>query len=169
MNPIEPIPSQQLLETIRLKMNEKLKDSSFVESRLMGLEVFPRLVVKLADLSDYCPQCRQFVNDAMQVTETIEQVVDGEHLKEKKAFEAKMSEMTRHLEKDHRCFPRGKIRTIVFALVLLLNLFIAFLFGNLADFTIGQSLLLGWLSGMVTGYISGIWVEKKLGRENRLW
>lgn len=152
-------------EVIRLKLD----GASFVESRLMGVEVLPRLMARLQTQACECKQCASYFAEMKLIIEDLRRVVEPVNIAERSSFEHATEVILSHFKREHKVYPKGKMVALVLTFGMIVGIIIGAVCAFYLNIPFTGALMLGWLGGLILGYVVGKVVEFQLVRDNRLF
>lgn len=152
------------------ELGKQVEGSSRVEIRLMGLEMLPRLIVCLRHLSSHCSECKAYSEKLDVYVLQLHDLIVPENKEIRRQFEALADEIIAHIEQTHQMMPKGKM----FSRIVLWSMLLGVLSGGVfywifSGIPVSTSFVLGWLGGLVIGYVTGKLVEVKMKQQNRLF
>ncbi|MBN2165495.1 MAG: hypothetical protein JW717_04395 [Marinilabiliaceae bacterium] len=157
------------LASLRDILNDKLKGASFVESRLMGFEVLPRLILQLKKNGEACSECREAYLKTMQFVDKINLIVKPDNILIRKEFEKEIGLILKHLKKTHKIFPKGEMHTKILSISMAVAIVITFVYASINRYNFFKMIMLGWAIGVSIGFLLGKVYENSLRKQNRLF
>ncbi len=148
------------------KLNEQLKGVPRAEIRAANLEVYPRMVEALYNRSSSCDRCRELYDESSKFTDDIASVIKGTP-EQRKEFEEFVRVAYMHLHEVHKTLPKGKILSVSVLVGMLLGLSFAVIIGYFMDQDLLRYGALGWILGVIAGWITGKIRENNLRKKNR--
>ena len=146
---------------------EKMKVSR-AEIRALRLEVYPRLIDALEQRSGSCSTCKELYKQSEKFTDDIVPVVKGTADVRKK-FEEFVNSALGHLHDDHGALPKGKLLSVSVLVGMLTGLSIAVITGYIMDDDVMRFGALGWMIGVIAGWVTGKVRESNLKKEGKLF
>jgi hypothetical protein len=151
-------------------INLKLDGASKVESRLMGLDVMPRMMVALENNASQCDVCQAFHNQLEVLIDGLPSIVAGNNVQGKKTLEGLGKDVMLHFKTTHGMYPRGKQKANFSLWAMLGGMVLGALLGLAGLLTsLGGGLVLGWLVGTTVGVVGGSIVEGRLREKHLLF
>ena len=150
------------------KLNDQLTGISRAEIRAANLEVYPRLTDALARRSAKCKECKTLYEESEKYTNDIVAVLKGEAAF-RKQFEEFVNRAFMHLHDDHQTLPKGKLLSVSTLVGMLVGLSIAVIAAYFLNVDLMRFGAVGWMVGVISGWIIGKVREKKLQKQNRLF
>ncbi len=150
-------------------LNAQLKDVSRFKVRDYGLEVLPRVLVKLYENQNSCIECAKFRHEGESYTYNVKLLFE-DNKDDVKHFEDWAESTQEHLKKGHDLHPKGK----QFTKYLLVGMLFGLLMGLISLFWVEEQqyfgiISLGWLLGSVFGWILGKYQEWKMQKQGRIY
>lgn len=150
------------------RLNKQLERTPWSVVRASNLEVFPRMMDALHHRLYACTECDELNNSCLKYVENIQLVVKGS-VKDKRAFELLVNQVFDHLKMKHNTIPKGKLLSVYVMVGMLTGLGGGILLNYwLVDNAVGMGAL-GWLIGMVAGWMAGKYKERQLKKKNQLF
>jgi len=151
------------------KLNEQLdKKVSRAEIRALRLEVYPRLVDALQQRSGSCSICKELYKQSEKFTDDIVPVVKGSS-ETRKEFEDFVNSAFGHLHEEHGTLPKGKLLSVSVLVGMLTGLSIAVITGYIMDEDVMRFGALGWMIGVISGWVIGKVRENNLKKAGKLF
>ena len=158
------------VQNVSDQLGKQIEGSSRIETRLMGLDMLPRLIVCLRTLSVQCVECEQYSAKLQSHVIHLRDLIDPANKEKRHQFEELADEIMAHIQREHQMMPKGKMfsRIVLWGMLLgvLAGGLIYLTFSGLAIFSV---LIMGWLCGLMGGYATGKLVEAKMKHQNRLF
>ena len=160
----------QAVTDLSEKIGDRLEGASRVETRLMGIEVLPRLMLCLKSNEEHCSKCRRSLVLLEEQLNNIREVVNPDNKEVQAEFEKISDSILLHLQSEHKIYPRGKVYSRVVTVCVVLGLVI----GGGLHFAMGSksfmsALMTGLFLGLVIGYVGGKLVEWRMKSKNQLF
>jgi uncharacterized membrane protein YeaQ/YmgE (transglycosylase-associated protein family) len=146
----------------------KLKSASRIEVRALGLEVLPRLVVYLREHQLSCIDCRTHLDEAVAFIDKLDVIADGKNHGERKLFEKRINDAVDHVKSVHGAYAKGEMLSRFLLLGMVAGSGGGYLIARLVDSnSLIGGVLLGWVGGLIAGYLFGKRKERMLNRNNQ--
>jgi hypothetical protein len=151
-------------------INQKLEGASKVESRLMGLDVMPRMMVALENHLHQCSVCQSYHNQLVLLIDGLPSIVAGNNVQGKRELEQLGKDVMLHFKSAHGMYPRGKKKANFSLWAMLGGMALGALLGAIGLLTsLGGGMVLGWLVGTTVGVLGGSIIEAKLRKKHLLF
>ncbi len=148
----------QKLEKTAIEQNDLLYKNDF---KFYQVDSLLKIAQKVERFSDDCAFCKTSMQTTEDLVENLFEYLKGD-LKLRKAFEQKVNTMLDHLRKKHKIYPPSYFISLYSLLGIIIGLALT---AVIAQLTIPgfmkQSLLFGFVIGLVTGRILGKIKDKK--------
>nr|WP_321405479.1 hypothetical protein [uncultured Carboxylicivirga sp.] len=149
-------------------LNEQLEKIPKAQIRSLSLAVLPRLMGAIHNQIDTCHHCKKYNDEGEVFVHNIQQLFNDP--KALGPFEDWVEQSQKHLKSEHRLHVRGRISATYATIGMLAGIIIG---ASYAWLSIESNYLafisLGWLLGMLGGYIAGKIVENRLNKNNKLY
>lgn len=155
-------------EVIQL-LNTKLENVPKAQVRSMGLEVLPRLIDVLHQRRPACSDCKKLHDEGIRHIDQIGALF-GDDLAVQKKFESWVDRSQRHLKEYHGMVAKGRTSSVYVVSGIVGGMVIGALSMYMisAENSIGGAVL-GFVCGMLIGWIVGKMKESKLRKEQKLY
>ena len=150
------------------KLNDQLAGISRAEIRAANLEVYPRLIDALEKRSAECKECKALYEESEKYTNDIVSVLKGD-AGFRKQFEEFVNRAFMHLHDEHQTLPKGKLLSVSVLVGMLVGLSVAVIAAYFLNIDLMRFGALGWLIGVMAGWITGKVREKNLQKQNKLF
>ncbi len=150
-------------------LNEKLKGIPRAQIRSISLAVLPRLMGAIHQNKENCPDCKKFNQQGEYFVDNIKDLFT-DNVATVRQFENWVELSQNHLKLDHQLRVKGKLTATYTAIAMVAGIFIAALYVWFSggDNYIGY-ISLGWLAGMLGGYLAGKLHEARLNKHHKLY
>lgn len=139
--------------------NEKLYKNDF---KFYQVDSFLKIANKIDRFSPHCKSCHKAITVSEDLAENLFEYLKGD-VHSRRSYEKKLDKMNKHLRKEHHIYPKQYFISLYSFIGviggLLLGAFISYI--TIPGF-MKQSLLFGFVAGLITGRILGKIKDNKL-------
>lgn len=150
-------------------LNERLAGTPREAARYYGLEILPRLMTCLQSSRHSCDKCARYFEDLERMTFKIT-ALTKENDPGVKQFQTLKEDIGKHLKDTHRLVARGIIRATFVTLGMATGGILSFAAGYIFNINDPAGIvMLGFIAGIISGWITGKVREAVLNKQNRLF
>ncbi len=150
-------------------LNDQLQDIPKVQIRSMSLAVLPRLMNVLDKNHKSCPDCNRISHEGEVFVRNIRPVFEQD-IPTIKKFERWVNTSQAHLKNRHGQVAKGKTTALYTAVGVAIGILLTLVFIWMKpEVNTLAHISLGWVIGMLGGYVSGKLKETSLAQKEKLY
>jgi len=153
-------------ETIDV-INSKLKDTKEKDIRFYRVDEFKRNISRIETNSKSCPYCKK---QKINITEISNSIDDAVHIpgKTRREYDRLISQLSKHIRKEHGFYTPYYFSYIYSFWGILAGLIAAYILIQIFPEYWLEMLSIGFVSGLIPGYIWGSVKDKQIRSAKRL-
>lgn len=154
-------------EEIRVKLDDKLKDTRERELRFYRIEEFKRNIDRVEAFSGKCPYCKKQKIYISEAVENIDKAINVPG-RARRDYDRLISQLSNHMQKEHGFYAPYYYTYLLAFFGMVAGLLLGYLLLKLLPQYNYAMLSLGFVAGLITGYLWGSAKDGKIRADNKL-
>ena len=142
-------------------LDKNLKDTKKRDIRFFRIEEFKRNIKRVEEFSNSCPYCQKQKTDISKAVDQIDKAVNTPG-KERRNYDRLISRLARHMEKEHGFYAPYYFTYLYSFFGMVFGLVFGYLLLKLLSQYNWAMLSLGFVVGLIAGYIWGTAKDNKI-------